>query len=63
MATRSTCRCGHSRDTHQHFRSGKDCGMCGSRTCRHFRRSGWRPTARAAQYSDVTSVSTDESAA
>jgi hypothetical protein len=23
------CWCGHSRDAHQHYRPGTDCGLCG----------------------------------
>ena len=23
------CRCGHPRQTHQHYRAGSDCGICG----------------------------------
>ena len=24
----STCRCGHDRTAHQHYRAGTDCGLC-----------------------------------
>jgi hypothetical protein len=24
----STCRCGHDRPAHQHYRAGSDCGLC-----------------------------------
>ena len=29
------CVCGHEADTHEHYRGGNDCGVCG---CRYFRR-------------------------
>lgn len=33
-----TCRCGHSRQVHQHYRPGSDCGACGPADC-----PGYRP--------------------
>lgn len=24
----STCRCGHDRSAHEHYRAGTDCGLC-----------------------------------
>lgn len=50
MATSVMCRCGHGRETHEHFRSGSDCGICGTRACRHFRRPDWRRAQLAAEY-------------
>jgi hypothetical protein len=35
----ATCRCGHSRRTHEHYRRGKDCAECGSVACPRFRDS------------------------
>ena len=37
-AGRPPCRCGHSAAMHEHYRRGSDCGICGSRTCRRYRR-------------------------
>lgn len=31
------CRCGHTKDAHEHFRAGGDCGICGPEVCRRFR--------------------------
>jgi hypothetical protein len=31
----ATCRCGHGRDAHAHYREGSDCALCG---CRRWRR-------------------------
>jgi hypothetical protein len=53
MATSVMCRCGHGRETHEHFRSGSDCGICGTRSCHHFRRPGWRRALLAAEYLDT----------
>lgn len=33
----TTCRCGHSRDAHVHYRNGSDCGACGREGCASFR--------------------------
>ncbi|MFP5020213.1 hypothetical protein [Pseudonocardia phyllosphaerae] len=35
-ATTDLCRCGHSRDAHEHYRPGSDCSACGS-ACGAFR--------------------------
>lgn len=32
------CVCGCSRELHDHYRPGSDCGRCGASTC-----PGWRP--------------------
>jgi hypothetical protein len=34
------CVCGHSRETHEHLRRGRDCGACGAQGCAAFRRPG-----------------------
>jgi hypothetical protein len=39
-----TCRCGHSRTTHDHYRAGTDCGACGPARCPAYRTS-WRALA------------------
>ena len=42
-----SCRCGHERVSHEHYRSGTDCALC---VCRRFRagvRSAPRPPAGA----------------
>lgn len=31
------CSCGHPEEMHEHYRSGTDCGACGSRACGSFR--------------------------
>jgi hypothetical protein len=38
MTTVSTarCRCGHSVEAHEHFRSGRDCSTCGPDVCRRY---------------------------
>jgi hypothetical protein len=33
----SPCRCGHSREAHEHYRAAKYCGRCGELVCPHFR--------------------------
>jgi hypothetical protein len=33
----SACQCGHSREAHEHYRKGSDCGICGRATCASFR--------------------------
>lgn len=33
--TGPTCRCGHGRQAHEHYRRGSDCALC---TCRRFHR-------------------------
>lgn len=32
------CRCGHSKEAHQHYRQASDCALCG---CVKFRRLWW----------------------
>ncbi|KNA89727.1 hypothetical protein ABW18_18710 [Gordonia jacobaea] len=44
----STCRCGHPRAAHEHFRSGTDCAICGPEKCPRFRRA-WSRQARPAE--------------
>jgi hypothetical protein len=39
------CVCGHARAAHEHYRSGHDCGACGSVGCSAFRPEGG-PTRR-----------------
>ncbi|SOD71592.1 hypothetical protein SAMN05892883_1093 [Jatrophihabitans sp. GAS493] len=34
-----TCKCGHGRDAHEHFRAGSDCGECSATVCNRFRRA------------------------
>jgi hypothetical protein len=34
----SRCRCGCTRDAHDHYRAGTDCGRCGAMIC-----PSWRP--------------------
>jgi hypothetical protein len=34
------CLCGHSRASHEHYRPGWDCGICGAATCVDYRRAG-----------------------
>jgi hypothetical protein len=34
---RARCRCGHPAATHDHYRPGSDCGLCGHKTCGHYR--------------------------
>lgn len=34
------CACGHARVTHDHYRSGSDCGACGAAGCAEFRAEG-----------------------
>lgn len=36
MSNSTLCRCGHSREAHQHFRKGTDCGVCGPVACPRF---------------------------
>lgn len=31
------CRCGHPEDTHQHYRAGDECGVCGFTGCPTYR--------------------------
>lgn len=31
------CICGHDRTAHEHYRSGSDCSLCPTRSCRKFR--------------------------
>ena len=31
------CVCGHSKDVHEHYRAGSDCGVCGRDVCPRFR--------------------------
>jgi hypothetical protein len=33
------CVCGHPRSRHEHYRGGRDCGICGGNLCPRFR---WR---------------------
>lgn len=35
LRIRTRCRCGHSRQTHEHYRQGSDCAVCG---CPRWRR-------------------------
>lgn len=37
---RDPCACDHARVTHEHWRRGSDCGICGPRRCPRFRRRG-----------------------
>lgn len=41
------CRCGHEKDVHEHYRSGTDCGACGT-ACRAFHARTGRAAGRAA---------------
>ncbi len=34
-----TCRCGHEKAAHQHYRRGTDCGVCGATACPRFRKA------------------------
>lgn len=34
------CRCGHARAVHEHYRRGRDCGICGAENCPGFRAPG-----------------------
>lgn len=34
-----TCRCGHARGAHEHYRPGMECGLCGCRRYRDSRES------------------------
>ena len=34
------CVCLHPKAAHEHWRRGTDCGICGSDTCRAYRRRG-----------------------
>jgi hypothetical protein len=34
------CVCGHTRDAHEHYRPGRDCGACGAGHCAEYRREG-----------------------
>ncbi|PKZ63936.1 hypothetical protein CYJ73_19360 [Gordonia terrae] len=34
-----TCRCGHDRAAHEHYRAGTDCALCGTGDCPRFRRN------------------------
>ncbi|UQX87865.1 hypothetical protein M6D93_16385 [Jatrophihabitans telluris] len=34
------CACGHSAESHRHFRRGSDCGRCGSRLCGRYQAFG-----------------------
>jgi len=33
----ASCVCGHSLAVHQHYRRGRDCGVCGATQCGKFR--------------------------
>jgi hypothetical protein len=49
----STCRCGHHREDHQHYRRGADCALC---TCTRFRLVSlrrYRPAARRTRRADL----------
>lgn len=45
MANALRCRCGHGADAHEHFRSGRDCGICAD--CRRFTRAAPEPVVLA----------------
>ncbi|MGB5113372.1 MAG: hypothetical protein WBO08_17845 [Mycobacterium sp.] len=58
-----TCRCGHERTAHDHYRSGSECALCPPGECAHFNRrskgrlAGWliflfRHSSRDAQVGD-----------
>lgn len=32
-----SCRCGHPREVHDHYRAGTDCGVCGRVGCERYR--------------------------
>lgn len=36
VSRETTCVCGHSRETHVHYRPGSDCGACGAQGCAVF---------------------------
>jgi hypothetical protein len=38
---RAICRCGHSRDAHEHYRPGGECALCPAEGCQRFRRARW----------------------
>ena len=40
------CLCGHDRSSHEHYRPGWDCGICGAVTCCDFRPEGGGPVRR-----------------
>jgi hypothetical protein len=33
---RQSCRCGHTRDAHEHYRSGTECSLCPSGECHSY---------------------------
>ncbi len=45
MANALRCRCGHGADAHEHFRAGRDCGICAD--CRRFTRADPEPVVLA----------------
>jgi hypothetical protein len=32
-STVKVCACGHQEETHEHYRAGSDCGICGRSSC------------------------------
>jgi hypothetical protein len=34
------CTCGHGPETHEHYRPGTDCGVCGATACSAYRARG-----------------------
>jgi hypothetical protein len=36
----ATCRCGHAREAHSHYRPGTDCALCPAGECDRFRPAG-----------------------
>lgn len=33
----NTCRCGHEREAHDHYRAGTECALCGAEGCPRYR--------------------------
>jgi hypothetical protein len=31
------CQCGHAKEAHEHYRPGRDCGICGADVCAAYR--------------------------
>jgi hypothetical protein len=34
------CRCGHAKEAHEHYRPGRDCGICGADVCAAYQAAG-----------------------
>lgn len=49
-----TCRCGHVKGAHEHYRRGSECSLCPPGACGHF-----KAIARRATVADASAVAPD----